>query len=176
MASSLANRFEALVFLAVLGILYIIFFGSHGGGVSLDAGGKARAKNDVVQIATAITAFQTEYDRLPGTNAGSVSGQLVETLLGQNKTNNPRQIFFIEIQDFKKNGRSGLRDGTFVDPWGVPYQIAFDTDNDGTVTAGTNNVVVPKRVAVWNDPRLEKVEQGWFFLKKPKSRYVTSWE
>lgn len=175
MASSRALTVpELLGLLVILFILYALLFPSVGVGPSNAP--RTQAKNDVVQIATAVTAFKTEYDRLPATNSGPVSGELVETLSGKNKTLNPRQIVFIEIPEFKKKVRSGLRDGTFVDPWGAPYQIAFDADNDGKVTAGTNNVVVPKSVAVWNDPRLEKVEQGWFFVKKPKSRDVTSWE
>ena len=43
---------------------------------------KAQAKNDVVQIATAVIAFETEYGRLPGTNSGGVSGDVLAALTG----------------------------------------------------------------------------------------------
>lgn len=180
MASSLANRiadvllgiFKTFVCLAILGILFIVFFGGHGG--TIDSVRKAQAKNDVAQIAAAITAFQTEYNRLPSTNSGPVGGDLVETLLGKNKTTNPRQIVFLEIQS-AKTGKSGVTNGTFVDPWGGAYQIAFASGTNTTVVGGTNNIKVHQRVAIWNDPRLEKLKPRWFSSEKPKSRYVTSW-
>ncbi len=171
---------RAFTLLELLGVVVILFilgallFPTVSVGPS--AAPTAQAKNDVVQLANAVTAFIQEYGRLPATNSGDVGGQLLETLSGEDETTNPGKIVFIEIPDVKKKGGSGIINGTFVDPWGAPYQIVFDADNNWSVTAGTNNAVIPKRVAVWNDPRLEEVEAGWFFLKKSKSRYVTSWE
>ena len=52
---------EVVVAVTVLGILISLLFPSTGRGIS--SGKKAQAKNDVTQIATAVTAFETEYGR-----------------------------------------------------------------------------------------------------------------
>jgi type II secretory pathway pseudopilin PulG len=163
---------ELLIGLVVLFILLVLLFPARSS-VGLDSSPKAQAKNDVVQIATAVTAYETEYGRLPSTNSGAVGGEILTVLLGEKSPLNPREIVFLEVQSAKK-GKSGLRNGIFVDPWGGPYQIACDIDGDGFVTAGTNAVSVPKNVAVWNDPRLGTKE--WFANdQKRNKRYVTSW-
>lgn len=137
---------------------------------------KAQAKNDVVQIATAIAAFQTEYDRLPPIPSdGSVSGDLVTALVGSNRAANPRNIVFMEVGVAKKNSRSGLLSGAFVDPWGAPYEVAIATGTNDRVLAGTNHIEVLKKIAVWNNPALAP---GGAKLKEgvKKRRYVTSWD
>jgi hypothetical protein len=178
MASSFANSvangvFNVLLLLTGFASLVLLAEPFLRGDGSLESSRRARAENDVVQIATAVTAYETEYGRLPTTNAGAVGGEFLTALLGEKSPLNPRQIVFLEVQTAKK-GKSGVRNGTFVDPWGGPYQIAFDTDGDGFVTAGTNAVSVPKNVAVWNDPRLGPKE--WFANEQKRNkRSVTSW-
>ncbi len=164
---------DLVVALVVLGILMVLLFPpvtDQGGEPAL----KSIAKNDVTQLATAITAFRTEYGVLPGTNRGVVGGDMLAALLGGNDKLNPRKLVFLEI-NLAKKGKSGLTNGVFVDPWGAPYQIAFDGDYDGWVSAGTNNVTVKKCVAVWSDPRLG-TNPSWFQKKEYRPRYVTSWD
>jgi len=148
------------------------------GGSGIRPARKAQAKNDVTQIAVAVTAYHTEYERFPPmpTN-GFVSGELVSTLAGSNQALNPRNLVFIEINPAKKNW-SGLRDGTFVDPWGGPYRIAIATatNNYAAITAGTNQVSLRKKVAVWNDPSTHPKSFFGDDTKKKARRYVTSWE
>lgn len=144
-----------------------------------DAAPKAHAKNDVTQLAMAIKAYEVEYGHLPGTNQGIIDRELMETLMGENDQLNPRKIVFFEVKK-AKNGKGGYTEaGTYVDPWGNPYQIAFATGTNAFVTnAGTNHIEIPKRVAIWNDPREERVTSWWFWTKstnRPK-HYVTSWE
>lgn len=174
MASSRAITItELLIVIVVLLMLAALLFPTVR--IGPQAGPKAQAKNDVVQIATAVTAFETEYGRLPGANSGAVGGEVLAMLMGSNTPTNPRKIVFLEVQMAKK-GKSGLSNGTFLDPWGGAYQIAYASGTNTHVTAGTNNVEVKKRVAVWNDPRLDKKGLSWFSAKKPKGHYVTSWE
>lgn len=162
---------ELLIGLAVLFILFVLLFPSPAS-VGLDPAPKAQARNDVTQIVAAVTAYETEYGRFP-TNSGTVSGEVLEALRGKPSPLNPREIVFLEAQTAKK-GRSGIANGTFVDPWGGPYQIACDTDANGRVTAGTNAISVPEKIAVWNDPRLGN--KGWFVsAQKLARRSVTSW-
>jgi prepilin-type N-terminal cleavage/methylation domain-containing protein len=163
---------ELLVVIAIIGILASLLFPAVQG--ALDSARKAQAKNDVVQIATAVTAYETEYGRLP-TNVTTVNSTLVRILTGQDDTGNPRKIVFMEVAERKpsnapagKAGKSGTNSsGDFVDPWGFSYAIALDSDYDNTITsAGTNNQTLRKKVAVWNVPTGANASR----------RYVTSWE
>lgn len=143
---------------------------------NIESARKAQAKNDAVQIATAITAFDTEYDRMPPLPSdGLVEGELLDTLVGSNQALNPRKIVFIEINSSKTKNKSGLSNGVFVDPWGGPYHVAMATATNTSVIAGTNNVEVRKKVATWNDPR-QHTDTSWFGPPKKDRRYVTSWE
>jgi len=164
---------SVFVTIVVLILLYVLLRPSVT--VSTSYSGRTQAKNDVVQIATAVTAFETEYGHLPGTNSGVVGGELLTTLTGGNPTLNPRLIVFLEISPAKK-GRSGIRDGVFVDPWGGPYQIAYANGTNAWVTAGTNSTTIPKRVGVWNDPELGKPDRWFWQPAKLARRGVTSWD
>ncbi len=66
-------------------------------------------KNDAVQIATSVMAFETEYGYLPGPNEGIVGGETLAALLGSNNRINPRQIIFLDVENAKK-GKSGLQE------------------------------------------------------------------
>lgn len=180
MKSSGLTRGDAILALAALAILFLLaslLFPSVNG-PGLGPAKKAQAKNDVTQIATAVMAYNTEYDHLPPIPInGLVSGELISVLVGSNQALNPRNIQFIEISPAKE-GKRGLQDGTFVDPWGGPYRIAIATatNNSATITAGTNQVTLRKLVAVWNDPATHPKP---FFSDTPRKnahRYVTSWE
>ena len=171
-ASRAFTLLDVVIALVVLGILMSLLFPAvHIGPVS---GKEAQAKNDVTQIATAVTAFETEYGRLPGTNHGAVCGKVLAALMGSNAIINPRGIVFLEV-NAAKNGKSGISNGIFVDPWGGAYQIAYASGTNNRVVAGTNGIEVRKRVAVWNDPTLGKEE--WSLSPPNKARrYVTSWD
>lgn len=168
---------ELLIVIAILGILMALLFPAVQG--ALDAAKKAQAKNDVVQIATAITAYETEYGRLPSGNITTVDSTLVASLVGGSaNTNNPRQITFIEVQAAKK-GKSGTNGTGFVDPWGGVYKIKLDNDADTTPYdnrlegVGTNNASVMKKVAVWSDPSTHTDSAS---ATKKNRRGVNSWE
>lgn len=162
----------APILFMLMALLIALLFPVGGPGLSYSK--KAQAKNDVTQIATAVTAFETEYGRLPGTSHGAVGGKVLAALMGSNATINPRGIVFIEV-NAAKNGKSGLSNGVFIDPWGGAYQIAYASGTNNRVVAGTNGIEVRKRVAVWNDPTLGKEE--WSLSPPIKARrYVTSWE
>jgi hypothetical protein len=158
--------------LIVFGVFFGTFLSVCGGGGSIEPARRAQAKNDVVQIATAVTAYECEYGRMPATNSGVVGGEVLAALMGAKSDLNPRQITFLEVETAKKN-KSGIRNGVFVDPWGGAYQIAYDHDGDNRVVGGTNHMVLAKKVAVWNDPRLGRPERD---EKKRLKRSVNSWE
>jgi len=167
---------ELLVVIAIIGILMSLLFPAVNG--AMDAAKRATAKNDVTQIATAVTAYETEYGKLPDTNATAqdVTGDWLKALGGSNVASlNPRQIVFIELAGAKR-GKSGTNaNGAFVDPWGGNYRIAFDADYDNSVTvAGTNSVTVRKKVAVWNAPSTQTNPVPT--AAQQTRRYVVSWE
>ena len=162
---------EVLIVIAVLVILVSVFFPVASGP---DSSRKSQAKNDVAQIATAVVAFETEYGHLPGTSSGDVGGKVLAALMGSNLTLNPRKIVFLEVTPAKKH-KSGISNGSFVDPWGGIYQIAYASGTNQQVLAGTNGIEVKRRrVGVWSDPELGK--EGWGYKPKKQRRYVTSWD
>ena len=148
---------ELLIVIAIIGILMSLLFPAVNS--AIDAARKTQAKNDVTQIATAVTAYETEYGRLPDTNSAAqkISGDWLKALAGSNTVSglNPRQIVFIELQASKK-GKSGTNaNGEFVDPWGTNYYAAFDDNYDNHVLVSTNggtsgNTDIMKKVGVWN--------------------------
>jgi len=173
---------ELLVVIAIIGILAGLLFPAVNG--AIDSARRAQAKNDVVQIATAITAYETEYGRLPTTGANDspqdVNLALVQTLTGITTNNNPRKIVFIEVQERKPNivgkgGKSGTNSsGNFVDPWGGQYRVAMDGNYDNTIASagaapGPNASGLRKKVTVWNIPQGKDDGQK-------KRRAVVSWE
>ena len=146
---------ELLVVMAVIGVLMSLLFPAVQG--ALDSAKKAQAKNDVVQIATAIVAYDTEYGRLPNSNAAPqvVNSNILGALTGTDTNLNPRKIIFLEIQTSKK-GKGGISpSGIFVDPWANSYYVALDGDYDNQVGVSTNgtdstNATIMKKVGVWN--------------------------
>ncbi|MBA2623757.1 MAG: type II secretion system protein, partial [Chthoniobacterales bacterium] len=100
---------------------------------------KTQAKNDLVQIVTAVNAFYTEYGKYPLVTADTIYGPtgtannlLFDVLRGLNATENPRQIVFISPPEVKNstNPRSGVVTtigaatlGQLFDPWGNAYNV-----------------------------------------------------
>ena len=160
---------ELLIVISIIAILASLAFPAVNG--ALDSAKKAQAKNAAVQIATAVTAYETEYGRLPLTNATTVSKAMMDVLTGidTSAANNPRGIVFMEATEWRK-GKGGTNDKGYCDPWGNTntYQIAMDVNYTNEITAGTNNIKLRKRVAVWNLPSGSASEKS--------RRYVTSWD
>lgn len=139
---------ELLIVIAIIGILMALLFPALKG--VLEAARKAKAKNDVVQLAIAVKGYENEYGKLPtavvsaddaseasqgwfqGPQTGSQSNkEIVKVLMGEDYNGlNPRKIVFIEGRpakggDTPKDGVAA--DGVFYDPWGIPYAIKMDT-------------------------------------------------
>jgi prepilin-type N-terminal cleavage/methylation domain-containing protein len=131
---------ELLVVIAIIAVLAGLAFPAVNG--AIDSAKKAKARNDVVQIATAIKAYQTEYGKLPiydGKDEYEADNDVLFNflrpmpgLVGEQKNMNPRLISFIEIRVAKGN-KDGLAGGVFMDPWGKPYKIRLDGDYNNQV-------------------------------------------
>jgi type II secretory pathway pseudopilin PulG len=146
-----------LVVIVIITILAGLLFPAFNG--AQNQAKKVQAKNDLIQIVTAVNAFYTEYGRYPtsattdatatyGPGGSNTNDALFNELRAKSSALNTRQIVFISPSDVKDpaNPRSGIGTttgaGQYYDPWGTPYAIALDADYDNQVTPnpyGANN-------------------------------------
>ena len=131
---------------------------------------KLQAKNDLMQIVAAVTAFYTEYGRYPtaettdaaatyGPGNKSTAAIFNELRAKSTATLNPRQIVFLspaeETGQVNPKGKIGS-DGQFYDPWGSAYSIRIDADYDNQVAnpygpaAGAGPPQIRQGVIVWS--------------------------
>jgi prepilin-type N-terminal cleavage/methylation domain-containing protein len=139
---------ELLVVIAILAVLMGLLFPAFRG--VQDQAKRTQAKNDLMQIVTAVNAFYTEYGKYPLTPTSSAdttygatvtNDKLFNELRSVSATDNPRAIVFINPPDAKDannphNGIAGATSssvGQYFDPWGKPYLVTIDTDYDNQV-------------------------------------------
>jgi prepilin-type N-terminal cleavage/methylation domain-containing protein len=141
---------ELLIVIAIIGILMALLFPAVGG--AMEAAKRAKAKNDLVQIAVAVKAYLTEYGKLPILSSVASAGEhtawfqgdstgdkknsmIIRVLAGEDADGlNPRKIVFLETRPAKGTG-TNAKDGVtsdfmFYDPWGTPYAIKLDSNYD----------------------------------------------
>ena len=107
---------------------------------------KTQARNDLIQIVTAVNAFYAEYgkypvvtDDTPVVDTGNLFHTLRAVATGANLNDaaNPRKIVFLNVPDAKDQiaPRSGIKasDGQWYDPWGKTYRIAIDATYDNQI-------------------------------------------
>ena len=76
----------------------------------------------------ALRYYEAEYDQYP---PGS-SSEILQVLVG----NNPKKKVFLSIPERFTNST-----GEFIDPWGTPYRILFESTNHVTIqSAGKNRI------------------------------------
>ncbi len=145
---------ELLVVISIIAILASLAFPAVNG--AMDSAKKAQAKNNAVQIANAVVAYETEYGRLPGNGTTTVDSTFMKILTANDSVNNPRAIVFLEASEWKK-GKGGTNSLGYCDPWTAttPYSIALDTDYNNKVDVSTTGTAsgsysIMKKVGVWN--------------------------
>ncbi len=132
---------------------------------------KTQAKNDLVQIVTAASAFYTEYGKYPtaaaddpaakvGPGGTGPTTSLFNALRGLDAATNPRQIVFMSPPEAKDqtSPRSGIKtsDGQLFDPWGVAYAIDMDANynneipNPYTADTGAGSANIRQGVIAWS--------------------------
>lgn len=137
---------ELLTVIAIIAVLMGLLFPAIGS--AKESARRAQAKNDCIQIVTAVKAYYTEYGKYPITSgAGSYTtsnSDVINELRNVNSTINPRQIVFLEVPEAKVSGaeaRGGVStSGNWVDPWGSTYRIAIDGDYDNQVSISGSTV------------------------------------
>ena len=152
---------ELLVVIAIIAVLAGLLFPA--GQSALNSAKKTTAKQQVVSIATAITAYETEYGCLPS-NSGSVYPGPVDSTLVKLlcTTNNSRGLVFLEAMAWK-SGKGGTNSsGAFCDPFSITnvYQVSLDTTYASQITVPTNasgaTATITKHVGVWTIPTVGK--------------------
>ena len=144
---------ELLVAVSIIVILMGVLFPAAT--AAMNSAKKTTAKNQVVQIATAITSYETEYGRLPSVTGSNVNAALVSTLCTMTDTNNPRGIIFLEAGSWKK-GKGGTNSLGYCDPFASnsAYSVALDSGYTNSIdvpVSGTNTTTtnITKHVGVW---------------------------
>jgi prepilin-type N-terminal cleavage/methylation domain-containing protein len=145
---------ELLVVIAIIAILASLLIPA--GQNAINSSKKTTAKNQAVQIATALTAYETEYGHLPSvTDNASITAILCTT---NDATNNPRALVFLDSSPWRP-GKGGTNGGQYLDPWSNAYSIALDTNYVNTLSsmpsqsnsggAVNYNATLTKHIGVW---------------------------
>ena len=149
---------ELLVVMLIITILMTILFPA--GQSVLNSAKKTTAKNQCVQIATAITSYETEYGRLPNFSGTSLSNNNLGMLLAGDTLNNPRGLNFIEVTAWKP-GKGGTNTNGFCDPFNASnvYSVSLDTNysnvqSNVALGGGFGNTNLTKHIMVWSTPRV----------------------
>ncbi len=170
------NGFTLVELLVVIAIIAVL----AGAGFAAANAAMQRAKRTTamatcVAIESAITNFYTEYSSMPtdASTSGSADAaatvttdvKLLNVLLGNDTTLNPKGVRFLAVKEGKAKGSGGINgllyssDGATVkglyDPWGGPYYVLMDTGYDEKVSAKTAKDAAAsnlnRKVAVWSN-------------------------
>jgi prepilin-type N-terminal cleavage/methylation domain-containing protein len=167
---------ELLVVITIIAILMALLFPAFKG--VQDQAKRTQAKNDLMQIVTAVNAAYTEYGQYPcGAQSGADSS---DYFAGDDTTNadlfivlrgiasegallalNPKQIAFLQIPTAKNlshpDARSGIcEQGHYHDPWGNVYRVKLDNnynnllENPYTSSTGAGFEVLNVSAIAWS--------------------------
>jgi len=149
---------ELLVVIAIIAVLAGLL--TPAASNAINSATRTTAKNQAVQIATAITAYETEYGRLPSVKGTNVSPDLVTMLCTTNDSvNNPRGIVFLDASPWKK-GKGGTNEAGFCTPFSnsTVYSVGLDTNYENSIPSmpkqdspisSITTATLTKHVAVW---------------------------
>ena len=142
---------ELLVVMAIIGILVAILLPAFR--LARLYARTTRAKAEVNHIAQAWNSYLNDYRTWQGGVASLIEmdATAVATLQGSDSSRNPRGIMYMEFDN------EAIQGNKYVDPWGMPYQLALDANYKNSVntdaggrTAGYGHGVVARNVAVWS--------------------------
>jgi len=149
------HGFSLIELMVTIGILMVLVAMMMGGIKA--AKGKAkrtRARNEVAQIATAWTAYQTEYRRFPDAGPGNsytiseMDEAAIQILRGSStnaayQAKNPRKIRFMDFHHLVTE---------FLDPWDNPYEVSLDeADYDGRINVPHESSALQYSAVAWSN-------------------------
>ena len=158
---------ELLIVIVIIAILASVAFPVTA--MVMDAARNAEAKNEVKNIANAISMYQLEYGKLPlpPGSSGDIelstdNGNLIAVLSGINVDDlNPREKTFYEAkrakgveQQMPTGGMYGEDEQIYLaDPWGGPYYVMIDADYDNSLRGipGMEGEDLRKSFAAWSE-------------------------
>jgi prepilin-type N-terminal cleavage/methylation domain-containing protein len=151
---------ELLVVIAIIAILAGLLMPAASS--AQNSAKKTTAKNQAVQIATAITAYETEYGRLPNFSGTTLSIANLGMLLSSDSSNNPRGLNFIEVAAWKP-GKGGTNSSGFCDPFSSTnvYSVSLDTNysniqSNVALGGGFQSTNLTRNIMVWSTPKIGK--------------------
>jgi len=101
-------------------------------------GERVAAQGDVVKIVNAWKSYYNEYGHWPEQAAENIStGQAMNSyFVGiltaryfENQKDNPKNVKFMEVTAEQLSSTTNI----FMDPWGTPYRVMFDTNYNGRI-------------------------------------------
>jgi prepilin-type N-terminal cleavage/methylation domain-containing protein len=135
---------ELLVVIAIIGLLMALLFPAIS--KAIDTGNRNKARGEAMQIASAIDMFWNDEQRLPVADnrqrlteaqendatyfTEAVSKEIIQVLIGENSTINPRGKVYLPISTKDV-------DGTYLDPWESQYYIKLDRDYNHKISYGS---------------------------------------
>lgn len=140
---------ELLVVISIIAILATFLMPTIRG--ALIKADRGKAQQDITHIVAAIRQYYSDYGRWPtdrngltdvvymGKGATYAQGFVMGILRGTNRVWNPKGTVYLDVPKEAMSGKDSagnvytVNDGYYLDPWGNPYLIAMDTDNNGAV-------------------------------------------
>lgn len=185
---------ELLVVMLIVVILLGLLFPAYQG--VQNQARKTQARNDLMQIVTAVNAYYTEYGKYPLTpssptdttyGSATTNEKIVNELRNVTATENPRGIVFISPPNAKDAGspRLGISYtpatlGQYFDPWGEPYRIRVDTNYDNQVSnpypADSALPDIRQGVITWSGGKDRKTPDNGGAQSLKNSDDVISWQ
>jgi hypothetical protein len=129
---------------------------------------QAMVRQDIALILESSARFYGEYGMWPT----MLSGEYGDVRYGRKRANaemmhvlvardgigntghivNPHQIVFLEIPPASSGFSGQVEDGSFIDPWGTPYQVVLDTDLDEVcnIEHSIYERVIDQGIVVWS--------------------------
>lgn len=118
---------------------------------------EAKARGQIKNLQIAIEQYAQEYSVLPDDSSYST---LINCLQNEGSYDGAgRGIPFLEVQ--------GNSPGTYIDPWGNPYNVALDSDYDGQIPASD--------IAISSDP-VYATSAIWTDLLPDDTTRLKSWD
>ncbi|NBZ96075.1 MAG: type II secretion system protein [Proteobacteria bacterium] len=151
---------ELLVVIAIIAILAGLLMPAASS--AQNSAKKTTAKNQTIQLVTAITSYETEYGRLPSFSGTNLSSSNLGMLLSGDSNNNPRGLNFIEVAAWKP-GKGGTNGSGFCDPFASNnvYSVSLDTNYSNVqpnveLGGGFGTTNLTRHIMVWSTPKVGK--------------------